>query len=112
MRAKFVNESEELRIPLKDLTFDVLEPNMSGQYSKRFLVPSDFMSSRELHNQQDFDWWYPEFIKRYGDEGDIVITNGRAELVGNSEFDRMSDVGGAAVSKYYRDKPPGGFTGD
>lgn len=112
MRARTVNESEEIRIPLKDLTFNLLEPYMTGNYTKRINVPSDFMSNRTIKTDQDFGWWYPEFIEKYGDDGELVISDGRVDLKGNPEFDRLSNIGGDAVSKYYKDKSSGGFTGD
>lgn len=114
MRAKTVNENEEIaRFPLKDVTFEDIEPYMKGEYSPYLNISNDFMSSRQISGSKQFNWWKEDFIKIYGDEGDVVIKYpGKAEVEGNSEFTKSDEIGSKAVSDFYKNTGSGGWTGD
>jgi len=112
MRAKTVNESKEIRIPLSEITWGDVEHLMTGEYTKRLLIPSDGMSSTEIRSENDFDWWKKEFTERYGEKGDVIIRYGHGQIEGNPKFNRIKDITSDGVSQYYKDKGSGGYTGD
>ena len=112
MRARTINESEETKIPVRDITFELVDPHMVGDYSRKINIAVDGLSSRQIRDETSFGYWKEDFIEKYGDEGNVVLFHGRGNIEGNPKFDRIRDITGRGVSKYYRDKSPGGYTGD
>lgn len=119
MKYVFEALSEQKRIPLSKVTWDQIEPKKDPdapkwQWQKDTVdLPNDFMSSEQLKSMEGFERWYRDFIKRWGTTGELVETRPTYwKLEGNTQWDEASERGSKSVSKYYDDKPSGGFTGD
>jgi len=119
MKYLFEDLNEQKRIPLKDVKWEdvkpVIDPNApKWKWQKDSVdLPNDFMSSEQLKFEQGFERWKRDFIKRWGTDGELVETRPTYwKLEGNKEWDEAYERGSSAVSKYYSDKPSGGFTGD
>jgi len=113
---KLVKESLEYKkIPLADVTWDDVKPiKDEDKWSPDYVnLPYDFMSSLVIKREKEFNEWYKEFIEKYGMDGFLVKWSPTSwKLEENPIFDKESQIQGEYISKYYRDKPSGGYTGD
>jgi len=102
--------------PISELSYDeILRAALSQNPSEKSLsLPSDFMSSRVIYSEKQFDTWYKTFIEDYGDEGELqgvsFYNSIDWRVVGNPEWDRLSKTGGENMSKIYGKS--GNWTGD
>ena len=117
MKYLFENLEEQKSIPLSNVTWDDVkpfkDPNIKGWQKDSTDLPYDFMSSRRIDNEDEFKTWYQKFVKLWGNEGELVETRPTFwSLVGNSQWDKAYEKGSEELTKYYRDKQSGGFTGD
>ena len=98
-----VKQNEEIRIPIINLTWEKVKPIKSVSVK----LPHDFMSSNIIKTDIQFQEWYKEFIKRYGNEGELVgKPNSYGDMQwlveGNDIWDKSAKQGSDAVSKWYK----------
>jgi len=105
MKYLFESLEDQKKVPLEDITWNDIKPFA--------WLPYDFSSSEEITSEFGFDRWYKRFINKWETEGLLVeIRPNKWKLEGNKKWDEYVEISSEQISKYYRDKPSGGYTGD
>ena len=132
------NPSNNVNIPalefnLKDLTFDDVLKSFPGDYKTQqftrmqpngqegpyyrdgvsFPKVGDGMTT--IGDLKSFEGWKKEFLIKFGET--IILLDPDADWfdkvkIKNDKFNQQNTASSKAISKYYTDKPSGGFTGD
>ena len=119
MRAKLVNESLENSIPLSQVTWDDINPENNVGVLKlnkwaSVKLPKDFMTSREISKERQFDEWLKQFTTNWGTEGELIkVSSDRWDIKGNEKWDNAFKQGAKSLHKFYgSNRGTGNFIGD
>jgi len=132
------NPKDNVNIPalefnLKDLTFDDVLKSFPGDYKDEqfsrtqpngqegpyyrdsVAFPNLSAASTRIGDLVSFEDWKKEFLRDFGDS--IILLDPDAEWfdkvkIKNDKFNQHKNTSNKTISKYYSDKPSGGFTGD